>query len=87
MATEKFLKLQDFSETDLVNELKETESQYTKLKFDHAIKGIENPLNLREMRRDIARLKTEMRKREIAAMDKDQLAKRTKLRIRRKNNR
>lgn len=87
MATEKYLKLQDFSETDLANELKETESQYTKLKFDHAIKGIENPLNLREMRRDIARLKTEVRKREIAAMDKSQLAKRTKLRIRRKNNR
>ena len=87
MATEKYLKLQDFSETDLANELKETEDQYTKLKFDHAIKGIENPLTLREMRRDIARLKTEVRKREISAMDKAQLANRTKMRIRRKNNR
>ncbi len=86
MATEKFLKLQEFSAEDLANELSETQSQYNKLKFDHAIKGIENPLTLREMRRDIARLKTEIRNREIASMDPAQLAKRSKLRFRRKNN-
>ncbi len=85
MATEKYLKLQEFSTEDLANELAETQSQYKKLKFDHAIKGLENPLMLREMRRDIARLKTESRRREISEMNAEQLSKRTKIRSRRKN--
>lgn len=78
MATKKYLELQDFKDADLLTELEETEKQYNKLQFDHAIQGLENPLVLREVRRDIARLKTEIRKREIGGMDEQQLAKRSK---------
>ncbi|MCB0577918.1 MAG: 50S ribosomal protein L29 [Phaeodactylibacter sp.] len=84
MATKKFLELQEFSDADLQSELKDTEAQYQKLKFDHAIKGLENPLVLREVRRDIARLRTEIRRREVAAMSPEQLANRSKIRSRRR---
>jgi large subunit ribosomal protein L29 len=83
MPSKKFLELQEFSDVDLMNELTETEKQYQKMKFDHAIKGLDNPLSLREVRRDIARLKTEVSRREIAAMDESALAKRSNKRARR----
>lgn len=85
MATKKFTELQDFSDADLASELKETVQQEQKLKFDHALKGLDNPLLLREIRRDIARLKSEVRRREIAAMDENAIAKRSKIRLRRRN--
>jgi len=85
MATKKFTELQDFSDADLANELKETAQQERKLKFDHALKGLDNPLLLREIRRDVARLKSEVRRRELAAMDEKAIAKRSKIRLRRRN--
>ena len=86
MPSKKFLELQDFSDTELVDQLKEVETAYQKLQFDHAIKGLDNPLELREVRRDIARLKTEARKRQVAAMSPEQLAKRSKIRARRRKS-
>ena len=84
MATKKFLELQDFSDADLRSELEATEVQYQKLKFDHAVKGLDNPLLLREVRRDIARLQTEIRRREVANMSEEELAKRSRIRSRRR---
>lgn len=84
MATKKFLELQDYSDSDLQGELATTESKYEKMKFDHAVKGLDNPLLLREVRRDIARLQTEIRRREVANMSEEQLAKRSKIRNRRR---
>ena len=86
MATEKFQKLQDMSDSDLQNELAETRTQYQRLQFDHAIKGLDNPIGLREVRRDIARLQTEVRRREMAGMSEAELANRSKIRNRRKNH-
>ena len=83
MATDKYLQLKEMSDADLQSELKETGAQYQRLKFDHAIKGLDNPIGLREVRRDIARLKTEMRRREMDQMDEKQLAGRSKIRSRR----
>ena len=84
MATKKFTELQEFSNEDLANELKETVEQYRKLKFDHAVRGLENPLLIREIRRDVSRLKTEVRRRELASLSSEELAGRTKLRARRR---
>ena len=78
MATKKYLELQEYSDADLQSELDQTESQFQKLKFDHAIKGLENPLVLREVRRDIARLKGEIRRRELANADAESIANRSK---------
>ena len=84
MATKKFLELQELTDSDLNTELVESKSQYQKMQFDHAIKGLENPLMLREIRRDIARLQTEIRRRQVAQMDEAQIANRSKIRRRRR---
>ncbi len=67
----------------LVTELTASESDYAQSKFDHAVKGLGNPMELREIRRDVARLKTEMRSRELAVMTPEELALRSKKRARR----
>ena len=87
MATKKFLELQDFSDEELGNELEQTRAQYQKLKFDHAIKGLDNPLVLREVRRDIARLQSEIRRRELAQISAEELSNRSKIRARRRSKR
>lgn len=87
MATKKFLELQDYTAEELANELQQTEAQYQRLSFDHSIRGLDNPLALREVRKDIARLKTEIRRREVAEMSKEDLANRTKIRTRRRRQR
>ncbi|GLR19325.1 50S ribosomal protein L29 [Portibacter lacus] len=84
MATKKYLELQELSDADLANEITTTEGQYKNLKFDHAIKGLDNPMVLKEIRKDISRLKTESRRRELANLSDDQKAKRSKIVARRK---
>ena len=78
MPSKKYIELQEFTDDELRNELKETVTQYRKLQFDHTLRGLENPLALREVRRDIARLQTEVRSRELKAMNDEQLALRSK---------
>ena len=80
-----YIELGEMSDTDLKTELKQINDQYQKLRFDHTIKGLDNPINIRNTKRDIARIKTEIRRRELAAMTPEQTAKRSKIRLRRKN--
>ena len=84
MATKKFQELQGYSDTDLKTQLSETQQEFQKLKFDHVIKGLDNPLLIREMRRDIARFRTEIRRREVTALSAEDVATRTKIRARRR---
>jgi len=84
MATKKFIELQEFSSPELMDELKQTQAQYQKMTFDHAIKGLDNPILLKEVRRDIARLKTEVRRRELVEMGDEGLANRDRIRARRR---
>ena len=84
MASSKYLELQEFSDEELINKVKEMSEEFSNTKFDHAIKGLDNPLLIREMRKDFARLKTEVRRREIAKLDETALAKRSKIRRRRR---
>ena len=86
MASKKYIELQDFSDEELGNEIAETKKQLKKVRFDHAVKGLDNPLVIREIRRDIARLNSEEKRREIKSMAPEELKKRTKIRSRRKNN-
>jgi large subunit ribosomal protein L29 len=83
MPSKKSLELKEFTLEDLKSELTETQAQYQKMQFDHATKGLENPLSMREVRRDIARMNTELRRRAVAEMDEGALAKRSKIRSRR----
>ena len=84
MASRKYLELQDFNLDELRDQLTETRGQYQSMKFDHAVTGLDNPMKLREVRRDVARIQSEIRRRELAEMTPDQLANRSKIRARRR---
>lgn len=58
--------LKDLSETDLTARIQEDEQRLKKLEFAHAISPLENPVSIRNLRKDIARLKTELRKKQLA---------------------
>lgn len=59
--------LRELSETDLKAKIQEDELRLKKLEFAHAITPLENPVSIRSLRRDIARLKTELTKRALGA--------------------
>ena len=84
MASNKTLELRDASDADLRDQLNESVTSLEKMNFDHTVNGIENPLQLRTVRRDVARIRTEIRRRELDAMSADELAKRDNIRRRRK---
>lgn len=50
---------------EIVERLETEKLNLTKLRMNHAVSPLENPQQLKEVRRDIARLKTELRKREL----------------------
>ena len=58
--------LKDMSEADLKARIQEDELRLKKLEFAHAISPLENPMSIRDLRRDVARLKTELRTRTLA---------------------
>ena len=59
--------LKDLSEVDLNARIQEDELRLKKLEFAHAISPLENPMSIRALRKDVARLKTELQKRKIEA--------------------
>jgi large subunit ribosomal protein L29 len=60
-----FLKsIQSLNESDLHARIKEDELRLKKLQFAHSISPLENPVSVRGLRRDIARLKTELKKKQ-----------------------
>ena len=59
--------LQGLGVSDLSAKIKEDEQRLKKLTFAHAISPLENPQSIRTLRRDIARLKTQLGKTQIGA--------------------
>ncbi|MBQ9436297.1 MAG: 50S ribosomal protein L29 [Bacteroidales bacterium] len=57
--------IQELSTPELVERLVEEKQQLIKLKLNHAVSPIENPQKIKEQRRTIARMHTEIRKRQI----------------------
>lgn len=84
MASKKFIELQGMTVEGIEAELSQAQTDLGRMKFDQGAKGLENPLVLKETRKDIARLQTELRAREVKVMSPEQLAKRSKIRLRRK---
>lgn len=64
MAKEK-LDLKGLSEQDLREKISAEELRLKKMTFGHAITPIENPMSIRSVRRDIARMQTELRKKQL----------------------
>lgn len=56
----KSAEIKNLSVEDLQNKLAEVQAQYQKLTLAHRISPIENPIQIRDLRRTIARIKTEL---------------------------
>jgi large subunit ribosomal protein L29 len=59
--------IRDMSDGDINARVAELEEERFRLKFRSATEPLENPLRLRTIRRDIARLKTILRERQLVA--------------------
>ena len=57
--------IRELSTPEVKDRLVEEQQQLVKLKLNHAISPIENPQKIKEQRRTVARLKTELRMREL----------------------
>ena len=59
--------IQALNEQDLTARINEDEMRLKKLEFAHAISPLENPMSIRSLRRELARLKTELKKKQLGA--------------------
>lgn len=59
--------LKSMSEQDLKARITEDELRLKKLKFAHAVSPLENPMSIRSVRKDLARTKTELKKKQTGA--------------------
>jgi large subunit ribosomal protein L29 len=57
--------LKSMSEQDLKSRIEEDELRIKKLKFAHSVSPLENPMSIRDVRKDLSRTKTELRKRQL----------------------
>lgn len=57
--------IKQLSTAELQEKLGESRKSYGDLKMAHAISPLENPIQLRNVRRSIARMATELTKREV----------------------
>ena len=59
--------IKELSVAELQEKLGETKKSYTDLKMAHAISPLENPLQIRSLRKSIARVATELTNRALNA--------------------
>ncbi len=57
--------IKELSTAELLEKIENQREQFAKLKLNHAISPIENPQRIKETRRTIARLETELRMRQL----------------------
>ncbi|NMB28796.1 MAG: 50S ribosomal protein L29 [Clostridiaceae bacterium] len=57
--------LREKNQAELENELRELKAELFKLRFQHVTNQLGNPMELKRVKRDIARVKTVMRQREL----------------------
>jgi len=57
--------INELSNDDLLERLEEEVKQLNKLKLNHAVSPLENPNKIVDYRRTVARLNTEIRKRQL----------------------
>jgi len=59
--------VKEMSVADLKARIQEDELRLKKLQFAHAITPLENPMTIRALRKDVARLKTELKSKQSVA--------------------
>ena len=61
----KIKEVREIETKDLAEKIEATVAKYNQMKLNHAITPLENPSEIKKARRDIARMKTELRQREL----------------------
>ena len=61
----KIAEIKELDTKDLVEKLENAQAALDTLKLNHQISPLENPSQIKAARRDIARMKTELRSREL----------------------
>ena len=61
----KIKEIKELKTKDLVEKVEAEVVKYNQMKLNHAISPLENPSEIKATRRDIARMKTELRQREL----------------------
>lgn len=58
--------LKDLTLVELQDKLQDSRGTLNKLRFNHAVSPIDSPMQLRTKKKEVARILTELRKRELA---------------------
>jgi large subunit ribosomal protein L29 len=66
----KINKIREMSSPDLEKELGELKTELFKLKFSLATNGLENPMKIKEVKKDIAKINTVLTERKLAEAKK-----------------
>ena len=61
----KINKIREMSSPELEKELGELKTELFKLKFSLATNGLDNPMKIKEVKRDIAKINTVLKEREL----------------------
>ncbi|MCQ2131719.1 MAG: 50S ribosomal protein L29 [Bacteroidaceae bacterium] len=61
----KIAEIREFTDAELAERLDAEVANYTNMKFNHHISPVEDNSQIKKLRRDIARMKTEARQREL----------------------
>ncbi|MEL6669120.1 MAG: 50S ribosomal protein L29 [Bacteroidota bacterium] len=85
MAKKATNELQALADDALQNQLEESVEAYAKMRFEHQVTPLDKPGELKIARRNIARMRTEVRRRELDAASEEVHAKRDRIRSRRRN--
>ena len=59
-------KMREMTEIELTGELEKMKKELFNLRFQHVTGQLENPVKMREVKREIARVKTILREKELA---------------------
>ena len=57
--------IREFTDAELAERLDSEVANYTNMKFNHHVSPVEDNSQIKKARRDIARMKTELRQREL----------------------
>ena len=61
----KIAEIKEMTTNDLVERVEAEVANYNQMVLNHAISPLENPAQIKQLRRTIARMKTELRQREL----------------------
>ncbi len=66
----KMFEIAEMSEEEIVKRIKEEENNLVDLKFQHELKNLTNTSKLKTVKKDIAKMKTLLRERQLKATEK-----------------